>query len=171
MNAFAAKHIRTAISILSAALLATPGLRAGNGTYVKERGQQQWTLGTAKTEKTIELREGKLRVVSYRDKITGRDLGETEAASDELLFQAGLVRDIFGLLPFRALSVNPTWRTPELVAVAQEIYVENAFDRMQELAAALGDAGCDNADMLAHCRGPSSHVRGCWVVDAVLGKE
>jgi hypothetical protein len=38
------------------------------------------------------------------------------------------------------------------------------------LADALQDAGCDNADILGHCRGPGPHVRGCWVVDLVLGK-
>ena len=32
-------------------------------------------------------------------------------------------------------------------------------------------SGCDDAEMLVHCRGPGPHVRGCWVVDLVLGKE
>jgi hypothetical protein len=31
--------------------------------------------------------------------------------------------------------------------------------------------GCDNADLLAHLRGPAPHVRGCWAVDLLLGKE
>ena len=39
------------------------------------------------------------------------------------------------------------------------------------LADALEDAGCDNHDILSHCRGPGPHVRGCWVVDLILGKE
>jgi hypothetical protein len=25
--------------------------------------------------------------------------------------------------------------------------------------------------LLSHCRGPGPHVRGCWVVDLVLGKQ
>jgi hypothetical protein len=45
------------------------------------------------------------------------------------------------------------------------------FSPMPILADALQDAGCDNADILDHCRGPGLHVRGCWVVDLVLGKE
>jgi hypothetical protein len=39
------------------------------------------------------------------------------------------------------------------------------------LADALQDAGCDNASVLDHCRDlKATHVRGCWVVDLVLGK-
>jgi hypothetical protein len=38
-------------------------------------------------------------------------------------------------------------------------------------ANALEDAGCDNQDIQAHCRSEGPHVRGCWVVDALLGKE
>ena len=55
--------------------------------------------------------------------------------------------------------------------IAQAIYDKRAFDRMPILADALEDAGCDNADILAHCRGPNEHVRGCWVVDLILGKQ
>ena len=39
------------------------------------------------------------------------------------------------------------------------------------LADALEEAGCTNEDMLAHLRSPGLHVRGCWVVDLLLGKE
>jgi hypothetical protein len=45
------------------------------------------------------------------------------------------------------------------------------FSSRPVLADALQDVGCDNADVLDHCRGPSPHVRGCWVVDLVLGRE
>jgi hypothetical protein len=45
-----------------------------------------------------------------------------------------------------------------------------AFDRMPILADAIQDAGCDNEDILNHCRQPGDHVRGCWCVDLVLGK-
>jgi len=39
------------------------------------------------------------------------------------------------------------------------------------LADALEEAGCDDADVHAHCRGPGPHVRGCWVVDLIIGKS
>jgi len=57
-----------------------------------------------------------------------------------------------------------------VLTLAESIYVDHAFDRMPELADALEAAGCTDADVLAHCRRPGPHVRGCWVVDLILGK-
>ena len=73
--------------------------------------------------------------------------------------------------PFRPVTLLPEWRTSTVLALAEGIYAERAFDRLPILADALEEAGCDHADMLNHCRGPGAHVRGCWVVDLVLGKE
>lgn len=74
--------------------------------------------------------------------------------------------------PFGEAGFHPTWRTTDVILLAQGIYDERAFDRMPILADALQDAGCDNADILTHCRDASlSHARGCWVVDLVLNKE
>jgi hypothetical protein len=42
--------------------------------------------------------------------------------------------------------------------------------RLALLADALEDAGCTDAGLLGHLRGPGPHVRGCWAVDLVLGK-
>jgi hypothetical protein len=80
------------------------------------------------------------------------------------------VRDIFGN-PFRSVGVLRQWRTSTVVALAQQMYDSRDFSAMPILADALQDAGCDNADILDHCRGPGPHVRGCWVVDLVLSKE
>ena len=83
-----------------------------------------------------------------------------------------LLRCVFGN-PFRPVTRVPTWlKGTELAAVkiAQGIYDERAFDRLPILGDALEDAGCDNADLLSHCRGAGPHVRGCWVVDAMLNK-
>jgi hypothetical protein len=85
------------------------------------------------------------------------------------LHQPSLLRDIFGN-PFRPVAPEPSWRTSTVVALAEGIYTDRAFDRLPILADALQDAGCDNADVLDHCRGSGPHVRGCWVVDLVLGK-
>jgi hypothetical protein len=83
---------------------------------------------------------------------------------------ADVVRDIFGN-PFRPVSLDPMWLTSTVVALARGIYEDRAFDRIPILADALQDAGCDNNDILNHCRDEKQvHVRGCWVVDLVLGK-
>jgi hypothetical protein len=92
------------------------------------------------------------------------------AISAEATAQAQVASDIFGN-PFRPIAVDPRWRTSTVLALADGIYADRAFDRMPILADALEEAGCDSADVLAHCRGDGSHVRGCWVVDLLLGKE
>jgi hypothetical protein len=81
-----------------------------------------------------------------------------------LSVESTLLRDIFGN-PLRPVAVDPSWLTSTVIALAEGIYAERAFDRMPILADALMDAGCDNDDVLTHCRDSSEHVRGCWVVD------
>jgi hypothetical protein len=81
-----------------------------------------------------------------------------------------IVRDVFGN-PFRPHTADPTWLTSTVVQLAEGIYQDRAFDRLPILADALQDAGCDNDDILNHCRQPGEHVRGCWVVDLILGKS
>jgi hypothetical protein len=65
-----------------------------------------------------------------------------------------------------------------VVRLAQAAYEERQMPagtldntRLAVLADALEEAGCDNADILAHCRSGGEHVRGCWVVDLILGKS
>jgi hypothetical protein len=83
---------------------------------------------------------------------------------------ATLLREIFGN-PFRPVTFDPTWRTSTAVAIARGMYESRDFSAMPILADALEDAGCDNADILTHCRDEKQvHVHGCWVVDLVLGK-
>ncbi|MBP3955674.1 hypothetical protein J8F10_10315 [Gemmata sp. G18] len=79
------------------------------------------------------------------------------------------MRDVFGN-PFRPITFLPEWRTSTLLALAQQMYDSRDFSTMPILADALGDTGCEDEEILAHCRGPGPHVRGCWVVDAISGK-
>ena len=83
--------------------------------------------------------------------------------------QSDLVRDVFGN-PFRPSAIDPAWRTSTVLALARGMYESRDFGAMPILADALQDAGCDSGDVLSHCRGSGPHVRGCWVVDLVLGK-
>ncbi len=88
----------------------------------------------------------------------------------ERALQLALLRDIFGK-PFRPVTFAPDWRTDTAVSLARGMYDSRDFSAMPILADALQDAGCDSAGVLNHCRVPGEHVRGCWVVDLVLGKE
>jgi hypothetical protein len=106
---------------------------------------------------------GKSRDEKYEDAL---EAGRRQEKAGEVL----VLRDIFGN-PFRPVTVDPAWLTSTVVQLARGIYDERAFDRLPILADALQDAGCDNPDVLGHCRGPGPHARGCWVVDLILGKE
>ncbi len=92
-----------------------------------------------------------------------------EARRTEEIGQAHLIRDIFGN-PFRPAVIDPAWLSSNAVALARTIYEERAFDRMPELADGLDAAGCHDAEILGHCRQAGPHVRGCWVVDLILGQ-
>lgn len=87
--------------------------------------------------------------------------------------QAALLRCIFGN-PFRSVIHDPAWRTWRdglLVSMARQMYGSRDFSAMPILADALEEAGCTNSDILSHCRSSGEHVRGCWVIDLLLGKE
>jgi hypothetical protein len=87
--------------------------------------------------------------------------------------QAALLRCGFGN-PFRPVRLSSSWlawNDGAIRKMAQLIYDGRAFDRLPLLAYALEEAGCTDADILAHCREGGEHVRGCWVVDLLLGKE
>ena len=92
-----------------------------------------------------------------------------DATRSHANYQASLVRDIYGN-PFRPVTFDPAWRSATAAGLAGSMYTARDFAAMPILADALEESGCDNPDVLAHCRGPGPHVRGCWVVDLVLGK-
>jgi hypothetical protein len=81
-----------------------------------------------------------------------------------------LLADIIGPPPNLA-AFSRAWRTDTAIALARGVYDSRDFSAMPILADALQDAGCDNEHILNHCRSGGGHVRGCWVVDLVLGKE
>jgi hypothetical protein len=56
-----------------------------------------------------------------------------------------------------------------VVQLARGIQAARAFDGLPVLADALEEAGCADADALAHCRAGGPHVGRCWVVDLILG--
>jgi hypothetical protein len=85
-------------------------------------------------------------------------------------YQAFLIREIFGN-PFRPRVIEPSWISPDVRQLAEFIYTEGDFKGLLLLSDALEEAGCDDADMLAHLRNEGPHFRGCWALDKVLGYE
>jgi hypothetical protein len=80
-----------------------------------------------------------------------------------------LLRDIFGS-QFHHGAIDRKWRSHEVRRIAIDIYTRRDFDQMPVLGQALEAAGCSDPPLLAHCREPSRHVRGCWVLDLLLGR-
>jgi hypothetical protein len=108
----------------------------------------------------------------------------TEASRAEAAAQAGLLRDVLGLLPFRRTRLDPRWLTSPVLSLARAAYEERVAPdprrmgwlvldpvHLQVLADALEEAGADDPEILGHLRGPVEHVRGFWCVDLLLGKE
>jgi hypothetical protein len=92
-----------------------------------------------------------------------------DSSHDERSVQCDLLRDIFD--PFHPLAVQSDWLTEEVKALTEAMYRERVFDRMPALADALTKAGCQDAGILAHCRGAGPHVRGCWVIDLLTSRK
>jgi hypothetical protein len=100
--------------------------------------------------------------------------------SEQHSVQSGYIRCILGN-PFRLTPpVNPAWlawnggtvRTLAEAAYEERQLPEGSLDtaRLALLADGLEDAGCGEAELLGHLRGPGPHVRGCWALDLLLGK-
>jgi hypothetical protein len=92
-----------------------------------------------------------------------------DSEPDQRRVQCDLLRDIF--CPFHRLSLSAPWLTDEVSTLALSTYQARTFDRMPALAEALGKAGCTETAILDHLRSAGPHVRGCWALDLILGKE
>jgi hypothetical protein len=89
-----------------------------------------------------------------------------------------LLRDLFGPLPLHRRTHDASCLTQRTIALASAIYDERIMPsgyldsmRLAVLADALEDAGCTDDAILDHLRSPGTHVRGCWTLDLILGKE
>jgi hypothetical protein len=98
----------------------------------------------------------------------GEDHFAVRVEEEEHYHQADLLRDILGN-PFRPVPARFPFLTPDIRELATEIYYRPDFSRLPALAGALERAGCTDIAMLKHCRSLRPHVRGCWVVDLLLG--
>jgi hypothetical protein len=131
----------------------TPFQRAANAAFDATRDTGGSASGNAPNEAA--------RALSFNN--------HNHCEEGELRQQSNLLRCIFGN-PFRLVFLDSAWLTPNVVSLAHTIYDDRAFERMSILGDAIEETGCDSSDILDHCRSQVEHVRGCWVVDALLGK-
>jgi hypothetical protein len=99
---------------------------------------------------------------------------DSAAWAAERAAQAMLLRDLFGAPPFGPVDIPPAWvrwNGGTVRRLAQGIYRDHRFEDLPVLADALEEAGCSDADLLAHCRGQGPHVLGCWALDLLLAKK
>jgi hypothetical protein len=88
--------------------------------------------------------------------------------------QCGLLRDIFVDPMLRVVTIDPRclrWKNGAVAQAAQASYDRGGCEELSYLANLLEQAGCDNENILDHCRAGSGHVRGCWVLDLLLGRR
>jgi hypothetical protein len=150
---------------------------AANRELLRERVEklEQWVetgVPPKFLERNVSFFNARARVAASDTARLGREWLPLEWGGPEVpVVICSLIRDVFGN-PFRRVKVNRVWLTSTVVALARQMYESRDFGTMPILADALQDAGCTNDDILSHCRDAhATHVRGCWVLDLVLGKS
>jgi len=149
----------------------------GHSAEQSDRSYQQLFAAMIAEECVLGKSTDRARIIGdYTARILILNRKSTERTDLEIVLRESslevlqLFQDIEGN-PFRPIEFDPRWRTSDVVGLARGIYEERAFERMPILADALMDAGCENSEIIAHCRGSGPHVRGCWLMDMILGKE
>jgi hypothetical protein len=154
---------------------------ANNALRMKQEGDELADRAASSKNKRVEesIAIEKVRRIEEGNR-SRSELDEFEAeekrerAARKLL--AGFLREVVGN-PFKPPRFEESWRTSTAVDLARGIFDERAFDRTIILADALLDADCDEEAVLRHLRGTElgvkeqpTHVRGCWVIELVLGR-
>jgi hypothetical protein len=88
----------------------------------------------------------------------------------ECASQCVILRDLFPYVPVCLPPALFAWEGGQLVRIARGFYEEGRFAEMPVLADALEEAGCEDARLLEHARGPGPHFKGCWLLDALIGR-
>lgn len=97
-----------------------------------------------------------------------------DAVAAERKKQCEVLRDIFGNPFAPAPAIEPVWlgwnqrAIPQMAAL---MYREHSFQQLPKLAEWFTLAGFKDAGVMEHCRGRAPHVRGCWLIDLILGKK
>jgi hypothetical protein len=128
--------------------------------------EEEWESLSADQQR--EVREGQKML----DWLNRPWYSAVNAADDDAARTAAMLREIFH--PFarpRPSAACLAWDDGLVSRLAEAIYAERAFEQLPILGDALEEAGYPDAAVLAHLRSADLHVRGCWALDLILGKE
>jgi hypothetical protein len=154
-----------------AALTATMSASDANAGAAELRAREAgYEAAVADDGATLPTRDAVAGAAELRARKAGIDAALEARRLYEDPWQADILRCIFSN-PFRPAVFDPSWLDIASVALGRSIYDRRGFDRLPELADALEEAGWRDPGVLDHCRQPGEHARGCWDVDALLGKE
>jgi hypothetical protein len=134
---------------------------------------ERYADGLVSGTEMVAARDAKNNQAWTAAKRTAREVARGPTGSTERAARCAFLRDLFGN-PFRPVTVDPywlAWNDGTVRRLARTIYDKRRFEDLPVLADALEDAGCTDTYVLNHCRAPGEHVRGCWVVDLLLGKS
>jgi hypothetical protein len=154
-----------------------PILGAASATrFAAEHEAERAVLSVSESCRTIFAPDfARIRWTSGDFRRASRSIRAADAKEQKI--QSVLLCELFGN-PFRSASVNPAWLTPTVTPLATAAYQKRGLPsgeldlgHLAVLTDALEEAGCDNADILGHLHSPGPHVRGCWVIDQLLGKS
>jgi hypothetical protein len=101
------------------------------------------------------------------------EAGDKEQIQERLRAIKGhkwLLYELFGN-PFRVVEIDEAWRTRAVLNLSDRMDEAQDYRDMPALSVALEKAGCSAQPVLAHCREPIEHVRGCWVIDLLLDRS
>ncbi len=145
-----------------------------NWTTAEAAGPDPWHAALWTPSLTAEAAaEAAARAALKADPAAAAEQVASDAWHAERQLQCLVLRDICGNL-WEKVRMRPDWLLWENGRLAKEahaIYEEGQFHEVPAFARLLERAGCDDAAILAHCRGPHVHFRGCWVVDLLRAPQ
>ena len=170
---------RRTVLFVAACYRQTWGVRPSKAQRSLLAGMEAYAAGTLTRSQFLALPAPSGRAANLQRRVGTAAFGPTDAGREAEHLRAGtpaaaarqaaFARDIFGN-PNRHTAIEPAWRTSTVLALAKAIDATGSFADMPILADSLQDAGCEEAHVLDHCRGAHAHTRGCWVIDAILGR-